>query len=361
MKFGLGNWYMIADAECLPGKTLAQMNLQAQRMLGQQSTAEFQGLHIDVLEVGRNNSRKEGVKRKNGFIVNTGRKKDREELRRLWEHNKATLQKSQAEIDAIVLPRPVTTAKLIETKQLALNEVRQKLKVVQEMIKKRKIELWKEGRVSKGDLEAQEWQNEFPDGVTVRKSGRCGWLKFENEISGLQPLQIKDEEEDEPGGDEQANGNGDAAGVDPRKLATAMATVDPLDTPPLAAIEAMDLSTSSKPPSNSTAPSAPAKKSSKKSKSRSSAGVSFPMDIDEEVLRVMQEEGYFDEGVPDVQPISSGSSDEDYAPTASTKRGRGRGRGRRVFTGANRGTGKPTGRPRGRPKGSGKKNKATTG
>ena len=47
----------------LPRKTLPQMSLQAQLMLGQQSKAKFHGLRIDVVEVGDR-------KRKNPFIVN---------------------------------------------------------------------------------------------------------------------------------------------------------------------------------------------------------------------------------------------------------------------------------------------------
>ena len=39
MKFGIGNWAKIIDCGSLPGKTNAQMNLQLQRLLGQQSTA----------------------------------------------------------------------------------------------------------------------------------------------------------------------------------------------------------------------------------------------------------------------------------------------------------------------------------
>jgi len=39
MRFGIGNWSKIIESNCLVGKTNAQMNLQTQRMLGQQSTA----------------------------------------------------------------------------------------------------------------------------------------------------------------------------------------------------------------------------------------------------------------------------------------------------------------------------------
>jgi len=101
IKFGIGNWAKIIESQCLPGKTNAQMNLQLQRMLGQQSTAgmsiytlhfdlilvchaiitkdacfctEFNGLHIDPLVIGEKNSKIQGptVKRKNNCIVNTG-------------------------------------------------------------------------------------------------------------------------------------------------------------------------------------------------------------------------------------------------------------------------------------------------
>lgn len=39
MRFGIGNWKDIMESGCLPGKTNAQLNLQTQRLLGQQSTA----------------------------------------------------------------------------------------------------------------------------------------------------------------------------------------------------------------------------------------------------------------------------------------------------------------------------------
>ena len=74
MKFGIGNWMAIRDSGCLPGKTNAQLNNQTQRMLGQQSTAEFADLHLDPLKVGEINAQKQGdhIRRKNGCIVNTG-------------------------------------------------------------------------------------------------------------------------------------------------------------------------------------------------------------------------------------------------------------------------------------------------
>ncbi len=47
MKYGIGNWAQIIGSNCLPGKTNAQMNLQLQRMLGQQSTAGSNKSFID--------------------------------------------------------------------------------------------------------------------------------------------------------------------------------------------------------------------------------------------------------------------------------------------------------------------------
>lgn len=105
MKFGVGDWKAIFESNCLPGKTNAQMNLQLQRLLGQQSTSgkhlsllsistrlltfeilvgliEFAGIHVDPLVIGAINSKIQGpeIKRKNNTIVNTGGKLSKEEL-----------------------------------------------------------------------------------------------------------------------------------------------------------------------------------------------------------------------------------------------------------------------------------------
>nr|KAJ3422518.1 hypothetical protein HK105_007735 [Polyrhizophydium stewartii] len=90
MFYGIGNWREVLESGCLPGKTNAQLNLQLQRTLGQQSTAEFQGLHIDPAVIGEINAKKQGshIKRKNGFIVNTGGKMSKDELKRRILENK---------------------------------------------------------------------------------------------------------------------------------------------------------------------------------------------------------------------------------------------------------------------------------
>jgi hypothetical protein len=69
IKFGMGNWRSIVDSGCLPGKHPAQLNLQTQRLLGQQSTAEFAGLHIDATQVHEVNA---GIQVFDGVIESRG-------------------------------------------------------------------------------------------------------------------------------------------------------------------------------------------------------------------------------------------------------------------------------------------------
>ena len=47
-KYGVGSWTRITRERLLPGKTVAQMYNQAQRLVGQQSLAEFQGLCLHL-------------------------------------------------------------------------------------------------------------------------------------------------------------------------------------------------------------------------------------------------------------------------------------------------------------------------
>jgi hypothetical protein len=58
MKFGIGKWKRIKKSNCLPSKTIAQMNLQTQRLIGQQSLAEFMGLHVDLQKIFQDNKQK---------------------------------------------------------------------------------------------------------------------------------------------------------------------------------------------------------------------------------------------------------------------------------------------------------------
>lgn len=103
MKFGLGRWTRIVEEGCLPGKTVGQLNNQMQRMIGQQSTGEFQGLHCDPQLIFAHNAAREGV-RKNGCLINTGENPTPESVKRKRDENQARWGLSQADIDAIVIP-----------------------------------------------------------------------------------------------------------------------------------------------------------------------------------------------------------------------------------------------------------------
>ncbi|KAJ1801952.1 hypothetical protein LPJ56_007319 [Coemansia sp. RSA 2599] len=136
MKFGVGNWMKIIESECLPGKTIAQMNLQTQRMLGQQSTAEFNGLHIDALEVGALNSKKQGpdIKRKNNCIVNTGGKLTREQVEARRKMHRERFEVPEDVWSKIVLPRQDSPLLVLDRKREELRALRVELQDVLDQI-----------------------------------------------------------------------------------------------------------------------------------------------------------------------------------------------------------------------------------
>ncbi|KAJ2232223.1 hypothetical protein H4R99_001351 [Coemansia sp. RSA 1722] len=136
MKFGVGNWMKIIESESLPGKTIAQMNLQTQRMLGQQSTAEFNGLHIDALQVGELNSKKQGdgIKRKNNCIVNTGGKLTREEVEERRKMHRERFEVKDEVWRNIVLPRPDNPLVVLDRKREELKVLRNELQDVLKQI-----------------------------------------------------------------------------------------------------------------------------------------------------------------------------------------------------------------------------------
>ncbi|ORX69504.1 hypothetical protein DL89DRAFT_267705 [Linderina pennispora] len=136
MKFGVGNWMKIIESECLPGKTIAQMNLQTQRMLGQQSTAEFNGLHLDAFVIGELNSKKQGpgIKRKNNCIVNTGGKLTRDEVVKRQQKHREQYEVKAEVWRAIVLPKPDNPLILLEKKREELKKVRLELEEIMKQI-----------------------------------------------------------------------------------------------------------------------------------------------------------------------------------------------------------------------------------
>ena len=103
-KYGVGRWTTITKNRFLPGKTVAQMYNQCQRLLGQQSVAEFEGLRIRLNEVFAANAKIKGVKRKNNCIVNEGDKQTREMVLAKKKYNQETYGITDEEADAIVIP-----------------------------------------------------------------------------------------------------------------------------------------------------------------------------------------------------------------------------------------------------------------
>jgi hypothetical protein len=96
--------YLSFRLNVLPSKTISQMNLQTQRLLGQQSLAEFMGLHVYMDKVFVDNSIKSGVQRKNKFIINTGNNLTSEEKDRRIKFNQAKYALTKDEIAALRLP-----------------------------------------------------------------------------------------------------------------------------------------------------------------------------------------------------------------------------------------------------------------
>eukprot|EP00164_Ancoracysta_twista_P012497 GFYU01019635.1.p1 GENE.GFYU01019635.1~~GFYU01019635.1.p1 ORF type:complete len:336 (+),score=120.72 GFYU01019635.1:40-1047(+) len=143
MKFGVGCWSKIVKENLLPGKTVAQCNLQAQRCTGQQSLKEFVGLKLDVLDVHSINSKKEGY-RKNGFLVNEGENPTKEEMQRRHDANRKKFELSEKEVDELVIPdlHPENCTYYLNRHQHrgALNEImslRQRMKDLMEMYERK--------------------------------------------------------------------------------------------------------------------------------------------------------------------------------------------------------------------------------
>ncbi|KAL6047284.1 UBA domain-containing protein [Balamuthia mandrillaris] len=114
MKFGLGKWKEILEANCLPGKTRSQLSLQTQRMMGRQSLAEFKGIHMDPRLVFQESIKRTDVQRKAGLIINTGNNPTKEELLAKRRKNMAKYGLSPEEIEAIQLP---TLSEVVHTNE----------------------------------------------------------------------------------------------------------------------------------------------------------------------------------------------------------------------------------------------------
>ena len=81
------------------------MNLQTQRLLGQQSLAEFMGLNVWMDQVFRDNDLRQGVQRKNKFIINTGDNLTAKEREEKIKINKKKYGLIPEEIRSLQMPK----------------------------------------------------------------------------------------------------------------------------------------------------------------------------------------------------------------------------------------------------------------
>lgn len=79
MKYGCGSWRQIGRH--FPLKGCGQLNLQTQRLFGQQALAEFSKVHIDPNRLKVENDKIEGF-RKNTCLINTGNNLTLEQLKK---------------------------------------------------------------------------------------------------------------------------------------------------------------------------------------------------------------------------------------------------------------------------------------
>jgi len=136
MKFGIGQWKAIMKSQCLPGKTSAQLSSQTQRLLGQQSLAEYLHLHLDIDKVAAFNQSRTDVKRKANCIVNTGNNPDVQTLKALREFNQERFGLSKVQVRKLQLPRVSALSRLLAiqadplTKLAQLHELEAKLQTL---------------------------------------------------------------------------------------------------------------------------------------------------------------------------------------------------------------------------------------
>jgi len=83
IKHGCGSWVKILHH--FPFKKCFQLNIQTQRMFGQQSLREFNGLHLDPKIVLQKNALRENVARKNGMIIAKTSKEERMKAHEEWK------------------------------------------------------------------------------------------------------------------------------------------------------------------------------------------------------------------------------------------------------------------------------------
>lgn len=96
--YGVGHWHAIKGDGHFPVKSTSQLCALTRKLLGQQSTAEFAGIRLDVDRVKAVNDAKTGVDRKKNLIVYRGPKVSPEELAKRVADNEAVFGLTEEEI-----------------------------------------------------------------------------------------------------------------------------------------------------------------------------------------------------------------------------------------------------------------------
>jgi hypothetical protein len=140
MKYGIGRWKKIMHSQCLPGKTPSQLSSQTQRLLGQQSLAEYMHLNLDIDKVSKFNNQKTDVKRKSNCIVNTGKNMSPEELIVLREFNKEKFGLNSEYLKQLKIPTISVLSMILSMQGTPLAKLKQLHEFKDKLLKKQKTD-----------------------------------------------------------------------------------------------------------------------------------------------------------------------------------------------------------------------------
>eukprot|EP00347_Sterkiella_histriomuscorum_P006048 403354260 len=184
MKFGVGRWSAINKSGVLPTKQIQQCYLQTQRLIGQQSLAEFMGLHLDIDRIAADNKQKRGI-RKQGFLVNQGCKLTPEEKDELRKINQEKYGLTAEHVEAIKLPAPCHLVEIFQIDKImhprstlsTMDKIKHLIKLEDAL--KSKLEMIREG---KRQQKFEQLQQKLK---TTEASGRGSVTRVQRQMSDL--------------------------------------------------------------------------------------------------------------------------------------------------------------------------------
>eukprot|EP00485_Elphidium_margaritaceum_P012347 CAMPEP_0202684676 /NCGR_PEP_ID=MMETSP1385-20130828/223_1 /ASSEMBLY_ACC=CAM_ASM_000861 /TAXON_ID=933848 /ORGANISM="Elphidium margaritaceum" /LENGTH=342 /DNA_ID=CAMNT_0049338867 /DNA_START=89 /DNA_END=1117 /DNA_ORIENTATION=- len=131
MRYGCGSWKGIIKH--FPLKTCGQLNLQTQRLFGQQALAEFNKLHIDPMRIKQINDKdKEGL-RKNQCLINLGDNVSAEERDRRKQKHKVTYELPEKLYKIIPVPVVLDAPKKTKTTVDKIEKLREMYRALFDM------------------------------------------------------------------------------------------------------------------------------------------------------------------------------------------------------------------------------------